>query len=195
MARYTKKGVTYLTSTGEVVDCLFCRIQKREEPATIVHEDDQFVVFKTIKPASHLHLLVTPREHIKNVHSLKGRQGIDLVNKLVEVGKVALGEHANDAQFCFHVPPLTSIDHIHLHAIADPSTMNFFGRKKYLQGTFYCHSADMVIKRLEKEAKKEEEKAAAHEDKFGAGIKRAHSSDSEEEKHNAKHGTGGRSKI
>jgi diadenosine tetraphosphate (Ap4A) HIT family hydrolase len=144
----TKKGVTYLSSTGEVIDCLFCRIQKKQEPSTMVYEDADFVVFHTIKPASHLHLLVTPRIHIQNVHSLKGQVGADLVTKLVEIGKVALGEYSTDCQFSFHIPPLNSIDHLHLHAIASPSSMNFWGSQKYRQDTFFCQSAEMVIAKL-----------------------------------------------
>jgi diadenosine tetraphosphate (Ap4A) HIT family hydrolase len=155
MNKVTKKGVTYLSSTGEVVDCLFCRIQKKQEPATMVYEDEDFVVFKTIKPASHLHLLVTPRVHIQNVHSLKGQCGADLVRKLVEIGKIALGEYATDCQFSFHIPPLNSIDHLHLHAIASPSTMSFWGGQKYRQNSFFCQSADMVIAKLQ-----EQERAA-----------------------------------
>lgn len=146
----TKKGVTYLASTGEVLGCLFCRIQKREEPGTITYEDDSFVAFKTIKPATHLHLLITPREHIKNVDSLTGREGVALIEKLVEIGKVALGKYAEGAQYSFHVPPLNSIDHLHLHAIASPESMGTWSARKYHQDTFYCQSPEMVIRSIRK---------------------------------------------
>lgn len=145
MQKVTRKGVTYLTSTGEVIDCLFCRINERKEPGTIVYEDESFVVFKTIQPATHLHLLVTPRQHIRNVHSLHGVEGANIVKKLVEVGKIALGEYKDDCQFSFHIPPVNSIDHLHLHAIASPSTMRVWTKQKYRQDTFYCKSADTVI--------------------------------------------------
>lgn len=150
MRHVTKKGVTYLVSTGEVLECLFCKIQNREEPGTITYEDESFVVFKTIKPASHMHLLVTPRQHIRNVNSLSGAAGVALVEKLVEIGKVALGQYAEGAQFSFHVPPLNSIDHLHLHAIASPETMSMWSARKYHQDTFYCQSPEMVIRKLQK---------------------------------------------
>jgi diadenosine tetraphosphate (Ap4A) HIT family hydrolase len=151
MNRVTRKGVTYLTTTGEVVDCLFCRINARKEAGTIVYEDDSFVVFKTIQPATHLHLLVTPREHIKNIRSLHGVEGADLVKKMVDVGKVALGEYADDSQFCFHVPPINSVDHLHLHAIASPSTMKMWTAQKYRPNTFFCQSAAAAIHKLSRE--------------------------------------------
>jgi diadenosine tetraphosphate (Ap4A) HIT family hydrolase len=112
-----KKGVTYDAVTGAVKSCLFCRIATREEPGTIVFEDAQFVVFKTIAPASSQHLLVTPRKHIRNLKSLHGPKDAALIREMIEVGRTALGGDAKGAHFSFHVPPYNSIDHLHLHAI------------------------------------------------------------------------------
>lgn len=112
-----KKGVTYDAVTGAVKSCLFCRIARREEPGTIVFEDSQFVVFKTIAPASSEHLLVTPRKHIRNLKSLSGPKDAALIREMIEVGRAALGVNAKGAHFSFHVPPYNSIDHLHLHAI------------------------------------------------------------------------------
>lgn len=147
----TVKGVTYDSHTGEVLKCLFCRIQSGQEPGRIVYEDERFVVFHTIKPASRLHLLVTPREHIKNVRSLKGWEGADLVEDLVKAGRAALGADAEGAKYCFHIPPYNSIDHLHLHAIADPSNMTFTGKIKYSVNQWYCDSAEQVVERLRRE--------------------------------------------
>ncbi|RYH12724.1 HIT domain-containing protein [archaeon] len=144
------KGVTY-NLKGDVVSCLFCRIQKREEPGNIAYEDDKFVVFHTIAPASKIHFLVTPREHIRNLRSLQGEEGALVVEDLVRIGRIALGEHGDGALYCFHVPPFNSIDHLHLHAIAQPERMTFLGRGKYTIGTWYCHSAEQVIQRLRAE--------------------------------------------
>jgi histidine triad (HIT) family protein len=43
--------------------CVFCRIIAGEETVSIVHEDDQAVVFMDIQPASPGHVLVVSREH------------------------------------------------------------------------------------------------------------------------------------
>lgn len=140
----TRKGVSY-DSNQNVIDCLFCRIQNHQEPARIVYEDSEHCVFKTIAPASPLHLLVTPKKHVQNVESLKGEEDAQLVQKLVDVGRKVLGEKGETALFCFHIPPWNSIDHLHLHAIADTDQMNLLGRIKYFPYTFYCQSADAVI--------------------------------------------------
>ena len=142
---YIHKGVTYDKTSGEVTSCLFCNIINRTEPGTIVFEDDDFVVFKTIAPVTSKHYLVTPRKHIKNANSLSGEEGVMMVQDLKRVGSKALGENAGEAQYCFHIPPLNSIDHLHLHAIAQPRTMSLWSYIKYNEHMPYCRSAaDMV---------------------------------------------------
>jgi diadenosine tetraphosphate (Ap4A) HIT family hydrolase len=122
-----KKGVEY-NEKGLVVRCVFCRIHTGEEPGRIAYHDESMVVFHTKRPATHLHLLVTPREHITNINSLHGVEGATLV----EAGKKALGpDFADSARYCFHIPPRNSIDHLHLHAIAAPNTMSNHQRMNY----------------------------------------------------------------
>lgn len=44
-------------------DCVFCRLVRREEEVTVVHEDERTVVFLDIQPVVRGHLLVVPRAH------------------------------------------------------------------------------------------------------------------------------------
>jgi histidine triad (HIT) family protein len=62
--------------------CLFCKIIKKETPATIVHEDDQVLVFKDIRPAAPTHLLVIPKEHVDSVQDVPA--GNPVVSRLTE---------------------------------------------------------------------------------------------------------------
>jgi histidine triad (HIT) family protein len=48
-------------------DCLFCRIVRREIPATIVHEDDDCIAFRDIGPQAPTHILVIPRQHVSTL--------------------------------------------------------------------------------------------------------------------------------
>ena len=48
-------------------DCLFCKIIKREIPASIVYEDDAIIAFLDIKPVNPGHVLVVPKEHSENM--------------------------------------------------------------------------------------------------------------------------------
>lgn len=144
-----KKGVEY-DAKGMVIKCIFCRIHTGEEPGRIAYEDERVVVFYTKSPATHLHLLVTPREHITNINSLHGEEGATLVEAMIEAGKKALGEqYAATARYCFHIPPRNSIDHLHLHAIASPNTMGYFQRRKFpAKDSTNCRSASGLITEL-----------------------------------------------
>ncbi len=154
---YKYKGVSYGTcaegSTEQpVLKCLFCDVTKRVEPGTIVYENDDFSVFRTIRPYTDHHLLVCPKEHIQSVKSLNGEAGAKIVENMVDAGQRALNaiepNLGVDALMCFHIPPVNSIDHLHLHAIGKPQSLSFFGSLKYWPGTVYCHSAQEVIQRL-----------------------------------------------
>lgn len=85
MSNIVKKGVTY-SATGEIVSCLFCNIIAGTEPATIITQNDKYVVFKNIRPVSKTaHYLVSPREHIVNLSSLGGPPGAQMISEMVEV--------------------------------------------------------------------------------------------------------------
>ena len=144
-----RKGVTYDVGTGDVISCLFCRIATREEPGTIVYEDENIVAFKNIAPASDDHLLITPRKHIQNLSSLSGPKDAALVREMKRVGKLCLGDSGDAAVYLFHGPPWNSIDHLHLHAISHPEKMNFINMLKYSPSSFWCKTADAEILRLQ----------------------------------------------
>lgn len=152
MKTYFSKGVTYDTMTNEVISCLFCKIQNREEPGTIEYEDEEFVVFRTIQPATHTHLLVTPRKHITSTRSLRNHneEDIGLVERLIACKeKIPVLNKDHNHLLCFHIPPFTSIDHLHLHIIAEPEKMPLYLTFKYpMRSTPYCKSANEVLKSL-----------------------------------------------
>jgi len=60
-------------------DCLFCRIARREIPATLIAETDDCVAFRDIDPKAPTHVLVIPRAH---VGSLNETDDAALVGKL-----------------------------------------------------------------------------------------------------------------
>ena len=48
--------------------CLFCRIARREIPATIVWEDAHALAFRDIDPKSPTHVLVIPKRHFSSLN-------------------------------------------------------------------------------------------------------------------------------
>lgn len=48
-------------------NCLFCKITKKEINANIISEDEDFIAFRDIDPQAPTHVLVIPKEHIRNI--------------------------------------------------------------------------------------------------------------------------------
>ena len=51
-------------------DCLFCKIAAGEIPSTKVYEDDHWFAFRDINPSAPVHVLLIPRQHVKNILAL-----------------------------------------------------------------------------------------------------------------------------
>ena len=49
-------------------DCLFCRIVRKEIPANVVYEDDDYLAFRDINPQAPVHVLVVPRAHVPSLN-------------------------------------------------------------------------------------------------------------------------------
>jgi histidine triad (HIT) family protein len=58
------------TAPMDVSSCIFCRIVRREAPASIVYEDDEVVAFLDIRPLNEGHTLVIPKEHYETVYEI-----------------------------------------------------------------------------------------------------------------------------
>ena len=52
--------------------CLFCRIVRRELPATIVYENDEVLAFQDIAAKAPVHLLIIPKTHVDGLQALAG---------------------------------------------------------------------------------------------------------------------------
>lgn len=160
---YRYKGVVYHHETHEMLSCLFCNIHRRTEPGTIEYEDEDVVIFRTIKPITPHHYLVTPRDHIKNLSNLleerdeeRRKEGARILYRLKQAGmkilhqKCQSHEIVKEAKYCFHVPPYNSIDHLHLHAIGQTNQISLRDLWKYPPwfDTFYCKNVDSLIRDL-----------------------------------------------
>jgi len=54
-----------MKNTNQDNNCVFCKIIKKEIPAEIVYEDDDFLAFLDINPQSPGHTQVIPKKHIR----------------------------------------------------------------------------------------------------------------------------------
>ncbi|GEK74288.1 MULTISPECIES: histidine triad nucleotide-binding protein [Halomonas] len=63
------------------MDCLFCKIIKREIPADIVYEDDEVLAFNDIDPKAPTHQLIVPKRHIATLNDIE-EDDLALVGRL-----------------------------------------------------------------------------------------------------------------
>ncbi len=68
------------------MDCIFCKIIKKEAPTSMVYEDNNLIVFKDIVPKAPLHLLIVPKKHIPSINYLEPEDK-ELIGELILTAK------------------------------------------------------------------------------------------------------------
>jgi histidine triad (HIT) family protein len=53
-----------------MADCIFCKIVKRQAPATIVYKENGITAFLDIHPVAPTHILIVPDKHISSVNDI-----------------------------------------------------------------------------------------------------------------------------
>ena len=54
--------------------CIFCKIVRRQAPASIVYEDDAVMAFLDIRPLNEAHTLVIPKNHYVDIFDIPADQ-------------------------------------------------------------------------------------------------------------------------
>ena len=104
-------------------NCIFCRIAAGEIPAQKVHEDDELIAFKDIRPAAPVHLLIIPRQHIAGLADTTAEHEALLGRMLTLAPRLAREQGADNG---FRVVINTGPDggqevyHLHVHVMGGP---------------------------------------------------------------------------
>jgi histidine triad (HIT) family protein len=99
-------------------DCLFCRIVRKEIPAKLVYESDDYLAFRDINPQAPVHVLVIPRAHVVSLNDATDAAAIGgLALAAAQIAKsegiadsgyrVVFNTNRNGGQTVFHL-------HLHL---------------------------------------------------------------------------------
>ncbi len=102
------------------MDCLFCKIAKKEIDSNTVLETEDVMVFKDIDPKAPVHLLAIPKQHIKSVMEVEKLAGGVLEEIFESIAKIAQDMDLADG---FRVVTNTgrgagqSVDHLHFHIL------------------------------------------------------------------------------
>ena len=78
---------------GMEPNCIFCMIVKREIPAEVVYEDDDFLAFLDIHPQSPGHTQVISKEHYRWVWDVPNVGAyFEVVRKIAQAMQTAFGQ-------------------------------------------------------------------------------------------------------
>ena len=122
----------------------------------IVLEKERLVLFEDIAPMAKHHFLCIPKEHIVNINSLT-KEHIPMLEEMREMATNYLLENyrnegvtKDNIVFGFHIPPFTSISHLHMHCVILPYN-NFY--YVIMNDYLILRTLDKVIENLKNESK------------------------------------------
>src|SRR5438552_9060830 len=104
-----------------MADCLFCKIIKREIPASFVYEDDRVLACNDINPQAPTHVLVVPKLHIESLNELAAADDAivgEVVRRAAAIAKDR-GISAGGYRTVFNTnrDAGQTVFHIHLHLL------------------------------------------------------------------------------
>jgi histidine triad (HIT) family protein len=102
-------------------DTIFGKIIRKEIPATIVYEDEDVLAFRDIAPVAPVHILVIPKEPIRNVACATREHEVILGRLMLTAAEIARREGLADSGYRV----VTNIEgdggqtvfHLHLHIL------------------------------------------------------------------------------
>ncbi|XP_055362298.1 adenosine 5'-monophosphoramidase HINT3-like isoform X2 [Betta splendens] len=136
-------------------DCHFCQIVNNQTDTEILLSDDELVCFRDTTPGATHHYLVVPRMHLDNCKTLQ-KDHVPL-ERMEEMGKKILKENKvrdfNDIRMGFHLPPFSSVSHLHLHTLAPASNMEPRSQRRYGPQSCWFIPVDKVLSQLKMHGK------------------------------------------
>lgn len=99
--------------------CLFCRIARRESPATIVAESDDCIAFRDITPRAPVHVLVIPKAHVASLDEASDAAQIGRLSLMAAEIARAEGIAASGYRTVVNTGPAAgqTVAHVHLHLL------------------------------------------------------------------------------
>jgi histidine triad (HIT) family protein len=100
-------------------DCLFCRILRKEIPASIVAENEFCVAFRDINPQAPVHILVIPRAHVASLNEAKDAGLIGLMHIFAaQLAKAeGIAERGYRTVINTNADAGQTVFHLHLHVL------------------------------------------------------------------------------
>jgi len=101
-------------------DCVFCQILAGNMPGEIVHEDEHTAAFMDIFPWTRGHLVVVPRNHVRNLYEISDQDlahTMAAARRLAELVRDRLGADGVNLLNSCEPAAWQTIFHFHIHVI------------------------------------------------------------------------------
>lgn len=101
-------------------NCIFCKIVKKESPASVVFEDDISMAIEPLEPVSLGHTLVISKEHFVNMLDTEDTVLAHLTVVSKQIGKNLIEKHNAQGMNVLHAAgseAQQSVFHTHFHVV------------------------------------------------------------------------------
>ena len=101
-------------------DCIFCKIVKGKIPSEKIYEDEKFLAFLDIFPATEGHTLIITKEHYENIFDMPQdvlKDSIKVAQKIASLLKEKLGAEGINLLNSNNKIAQQEVPHYHLHVI------------------------------------------------------------------------------
>lgn len=102
-------------------NCIFCKIIKGEIPANKVLENDKFMAFHDISPVTKIHVLVIPKNHVKNIADINAENecSIEGLFQFIRDTAKELGLHEDGYRVILNTGEKAgqTVHHMHAHIL------------------------------------------------------------------------------
>jgi histidine triad (HIT) family protein len=101
-----------------MTQCVFCQIVRGTEPASIVWEDDLTIAAVDLRQFHPGHVLVIPRQHLRDVRDLDYATGAAVMATVVRVTRAVAAAFPNQGMSLWHSigeAAFQEVPHLHIH--------------------------------------------------------------------------------
>jgi histidine triad (HIT) family protein len=114
--------------------CIFCKIVRGEIPSHKVHEDEDVLAFRDVRPQAPVHFLIIPKEHVATLYDAGMAQHRALGKMLALAGELARKEGAADGfRSIINTGRVghQEVYHVHMHVLGGPEPLgSMLSRRK-----------------------------------------------------------------
>ena len=107
------------------MDCIFCKIAKKEIASNILYEDNDLMVIMDLHPVNDGHVLVIPKKHYTDYMELDKEMAFNMLKVAQEIGPKIMNKLDKRAlTLLVNYGTDQEVKHLHLHLIPNFSKRN-----------------------------------------------------------------------